>query len=75
MEHWTVVLFGGVIIGVMFSMVAGVLLMIWEDKSPYARNPTPDQKAIFAHFLHRMALCTWAVSGIMYIALTYWWKD
>jgi hypothetical protein len=57
------------------AIAVAMLMMLWEKKAPLSEHPTDAQNEAFNFCFLRAIVCVWAVSGIMYVVLTYWWRD
>ena len=74
MEHWIILIFCGVIVGISSIAIFATLMMLWEKMSPYSKNPTEDEDRAFNHCFRRMSLCLGLACGLLYVTLTYWWR-
>jgi hypothetical protein len=60
------------IVGVLSVAAVGTLFFMLEEKWPLLTGMPESENHKFTRWFQRMSYCVWAVSGLLYIALTYW---
>jgi hypothetical protein len=62
-------------VGVLAMAFAGTVFVLLEERWPILHDFTGDQKDIFNRCFRRAMFCVWITAGLLYIALTYWWRN